>query len=411
MTQQFASVGAGPAGSLISVGDSSSADAFGRLRVSNAANRFDVEFIYDKQPTIIDEVTSGGATAVFDSDARDVLLSIANDTNGTSAALYSYDVPYTPGNSQLIDITGTMNFAELLNGEAFLFLRSTVTGSTVEALYPQANWNIDTVPDINWTKSQIFLMDFQSLKVGRIRFGFVRNGVVVPVHQVFNDNIRGTGYWQSPTLPVYWRVFNDATYTYAEMGYGDTLNGIGLRYRFPVTGNATMKAICASVKSEDGLSIFQLPGFDRSVSNKDTPVTVSTTKIPVLSIRPAATFNSIVNRNAVVPRAVSVVGDNPLRYEILYRPTLTDPSWNAVDATYSCMEYDVAASAVANGIVVGEGYLTTARNALSDVSDILGRTLLSLGRTGTSDILTIAAIRTSTTDSETFCVMKWSELR
>lgn len=400
----------------ISTYDDLSLDAFGRFRVSNSNNRFDVEFIYDKQDDIVDEVTSGGATAVHNANSRDVILNIINANSGTAVALYGYDVPYTPGNSQLINITGTLNNAAIANGSASLFLRSTVSGATVETVYNQADWNINTVPDVNWAYSQILAMDFQSLKVGRIRFGLVRNGVSVLIHQIFNDNIRNTGFWQLPSLPVYWRIYNVdvnqvPTYTYMEMGYGDTLNAIGLRYQIPINANATMRAICASVKSEDGKSIDDLPGFNRAVSRQNTPLAVSTTLIPVLSIRPAATFQGLANHALYIPTGYSILADNPLRYRILYHPTLTNAAWVAVDATHSGMEYDVSATAVAGGVVIDEDYFATNRNSLNVLGGALGREELHLSRDGTQDILTIAAIRTSTNNASTYAALKWKEIR
>jgi len=388
-------------------------DAFGRIRTSGVGNRFDVEFIYNKQADIVDEVTAGSGTATHDTDSRDVTLAVGDAANGSAAGLYSYDVPYTPGNSQLIDITGTLNFAALAEGEPFLFLRSSVTGSTVTTLYPQNEWTDNTQNNINWSYSQILSIDFQSLKVGRIRFFFSRNGVPVLTHRINNDNIRNTGFWQRPSLPAYWRIYNDDTYTYAEMGYGDTTNGVGLMLRFPVNANATMKAICGTVKSEGGLPLFDLPGFQRSANNGVTAKTVSTTLIPILSVRPAATFNSLVNRGLYIPTNYSIQANNDIRFALIFRPTLTNASWTAVDATNSGMEYDVSATALTGGTVEFSDYLAAvAGNSVSNENDgLLGRTLLKLGRTGTSDILTLAAIRTGGTNASVLSSLGWKEIR
>ena len=162
--------------SQVEFGDSASLDAFGRLRVSEPSNRADIEFIYDKQPTLMDEVTAGGGSVAHVANTRDLTLSIGDAVDATEAAMYSYDIPYTPGNSQLIDITGTMDFAEIGGGTAAVFLRSSVSGSVVETVVNQTAWNKNTVSNVDWTKSQIFALDFQSLKVGRIRYGLVRDG-------------------------------------------------------------------------------------------------------------------------------------------------------------------------------------------------------------------------------------------
>ena len=167
-------------------------DAFGRLRTSGTGQRLDVEFIYNKQPEFFDEITSNG-TVTHNTASRDLTLSISNTTAGTHATMRSHPVPYTPGSSQLIDITGVLDLAAIGGGTAQVFLRSSVTGSVVETVVDQANWSEDTVDDVDWTESHIFAMDFQSLKVGTIRFIMVRNGLPVHVHSIHNDNTRDTG--------------------------------------------------------------------------------------------------------------------------------------------------------------------------------------------------------------------------
>lgn len=385
--------------------------AFGQLAVANDGNRADIEFIYDKQPELVDELTSGSGSATHNANARDVVLAVGDVDANDLAALYSYDVPYTPGNGQKIEITGTLDAAGLGTGAAFLFFRSNVTGSVVETAVAQSAWSLNTVSNQDWSKSFIFAPDFQSLKVGTIRFAMVRGGQAVPIHQIDNDNVRATGYWQLPSLPFFWRIYNDATYTYSEMGYGDTSNAIGIRYRMPVNASATMRAICATVKSQGGAGLFDIPGYQRSIDNGTTVKTVSTSLVPVLSIRSAATLNSIANRGLCIPTGYSIAANNPLRYVVLYRPSLTGASWTAVNATYSAVEYDVSASAVSGGIVIDSDYFSTGRNSASKDGGLLGRTLLRLTRTGTSDILTIAAIRTSSSDADTLAALKWKELR
>ena len=395
----------------VTASDDFTIDAFGRARTSQTGQRFDLEFIYNKQPLIVDDITSGSGSNTHNANARDVVM--ANGGTGLSdyAFLYShYDVPYTAGNSQLIDITGTLDNAAIGSGTAQLYLRSTVSGTTTTTTYDQDDWNKNTASTVDWTKSQILMMDFQSLKIGRIRFYLVRNGIPVFIHQITNDNIRATGYWQSPTLPISWTIYNDADNTYMEMGYGDDKNGIGIRYVIAKNASATMRAVCATVKSEGGQPLLDMNGYPFTANNAQTAKTVSTTLIPLLSIQMASTFNSLTNRGLAIPMDFDISTNNPIRYEILYRPTLTGPSWSAVGAN-SFMNYDVTASAVTGGVVVDSGYVSTAKNLNTSLSGLLGRTIMSLGRTATSDILTIAAIRTSGTDATVLSALKWKEIR
>lgn len=392
--------------------DSMSLDAFGRQRISNTGQRFDVEFTYDKQTLIIDEVTVGGATATHNSDGRDVTLAIGGTDANRSALLSGhYHVPYTPGNSQLIDITGTLDYAGIGGGICQVFLRDGITGTlhTVN----QDSWGLDNAADVDWSHSQIFSIDFQSLRIGRIRFNLVRDGLAVTVHQIVNDNLRSRGYWQMPGLPPYWRIYNEGDYTVSEIGYGDTANGVGFRYLVPADADASMLAVCATVKSEGGANLFDMPGFPFSapVGAPQPGKTVSNTLIPLLSIRPALTFNSLVNRSLIIPLRVSVfTSAQPIFFAVYLNPTLTNATFaNAI--TGSAVEYDIAATALTGGTQINGDFV--AANNRGGVERIDLRVPLSLNIAGTvGDILTIAAYRATNVDaSGTHAEINWKEIR
>jgi hypothetical protein len=224
------------------------------------------------------------------------------------------------------------------------------------------------------------------------------------VHEIVNDNLRDSGYWQYPSLPPYWILYNDGTNTIYEIGYGDELNGIGFRYVYDGTeAGAKAIAICETVKSEGGVALADLPGFPFTVYNLPTaPVAVTSTTDykPILSIRPAATFNSLANGAVYIPQLFELSTDNPVFYKIVYRPTLTGASWAAVDAIpYTGLELDVAATALSGGYEIKAGALTSGRNSQVTLGGILGRVILALGYSGTSDILTIAAVKTTSTNA------------
>lgn len=397
--------------------DSPSVDAFGRWRVSDTGDRFNTEFIYDQQPDIIDYVNGGSGSIFFDTDARHLELTNGDVDADSRSELLSYDIPYTPGQSQLIDITGVITNAA--TGTASIFLRSNTTGFTVETVVEQQDWdNAAEMTDVDWTKSQIFVMDFQSLKVGRIRYGLNRGGVFVPAHELVNDNTLTSGFWKLPSLPLSWRVYNDtsAGQTYLEIGYGDSENAIGFRYAVDITAAATLTAICGTVKSEGGLDLFDLPGFKRSIDMGVTATTVSTTLIPLISIRSKTTAlaNSVTNRSLTIPESFSISTDNPVKLVIYQNNTLTGASWVDVDSTQSAMEYDVTASAIVGGYEVYSEYISVVKNTAGGSSGLAGRSLIWNRRTGNeaiSGIFTIAAVRSGTTDADCLVSIDWKEIR
>jgi hypothetical protein len=392
----------------IKFGDSQSLDGFGNARVSETRQRLDVEFLYTKQHDFFDEITNNG-TVTLNSDPRDITLSLSSAADGDHATMRSHPVPYTPGNSQLIEGTATLDNADIGTGTAQVFLRSNVTGSVVETVIDQSSWTAAT-SGVDWATSQIFRIDFQSLKVGRIRFALIRGGVPVQVATIENDNAVATGYWQMASLQVCFRLYCDDTYTYAEFAYGDANNAVGFRYRLSATTSATMRAICCTVKSEGGQNLRDMHGLPRSADNGVASVTASTSLVPILSIRPRSTFQSRPNLSIALPKAIEIATDNPVRIALLHNAVLTDPVWTDVDTDESAVEYDVSATAVSNGHRVYSTYVATARNKPATGQGLLGKTVLWDRQGSETGILTVAGVRTGITDAEVFASLQWEEI-
>lgn len=386
-------------------------DAFQRLRVSDTDQRFDGEFKYDKAPLLFDDISVTGTTT-FNANTRDVTLATASTSAAVSAGLRQHFAnPYTPGNSQFIAITGVLNGANLA-GRAEVFLRTSVTGSVVEEVIPQSSWLTNTT-GLNWQYSQIFLLDFQSLKVGRIRFGLDMGGIAYKVAEITNDNEKASGFWQIADQPVYWRQYNTASYTYTEIGYGDEANAIGFRFRTD-TPNATqtMKAICATVKSEGGGDLHEIAGTKFAASNGVTARTVSTTYVPVLSIQLKATLNTYPVKGMVFPDSFSISNDNAIYYELRVNPTLTGAAFASVSAD-SITNYDVTATAVTGGRVIFADYSAPAAAGVksSATKGILDKIPLAVSALGVGDILSICVKRNTTTNSAVQCSLNWAEVR
>jgi len=389
--------------------DNPTLDAFSRLRVSNTGQRFDCEFIYDKQPSLFEENLSWGSTCVHNSDSRDVTLAIANAVDWTYGYLCQRrHNPYTPGNSQLIDITGTLNESDIAWGTCEIFHKNGIDSS--ETVYLQSAWSENVVADVDFAKSQIFMIDFQSLKIWRVRFFLNRWGAIVTVHEITNDNIRLWGYRQYPQLPLCYRIYNTATETITEIGYFDDDNWVGFRYRVPVNATAKMRCICSTVKSEGGQDLFDIPWFNFIADTGIVEKTVSSTMIPIMSIRPKTTFNSIANRSITIPTALTVQSDNPVQYKLLINATLTGASWADVN-TNSATEYDTSATVVSGGSYVEWDYIATWKNIITSLAWLLWRGLLSYSDAWNQTTLTLVAIKTGWTDAEVLANIKFKEIR
>lgn len=385
---------------------------FGIMLTGEPRNRADVEFTFDKQPLIVDEVTAGSGVATHSADSRDVELAVGDAVNGSSCSLSTYPIPYTPGNGQIMEITGTLNGAGLANGEVFIVLRSRVTGELVDTEYPQDEWTENTLQDVDWSTSQIFTLDFQSLKVGTLRSGLNRSSVPVEGHRINNDNVRATGYWQQPTLPMFWRVYNDATYSYTEVGFGDANNGIFYRFRAPVSASHTARAICGTVKSEAGERLFDLPGFPSTAYNAaGTTLAVSTTLVPLVSIRAKSTFKGVPNLSLAIPQSFSVSTDQPIILVLVAGGTLTGSTWDDVDANNSQLEQNTTATAITGGMELGSFKVGAGRNSDISLSNIAQRAPIWDRQGSETGIYSICAIRDGAADAAASATVNQLEIR
>lgn len=404
----------------VSVGDSPSVDAFSRLRVSSPYAQFAAFNEYKINPFNWVTATSGTGTATHSTSTKFVTLATGGTASGARAVMQSRAyLRYTPGKSLFVAMTFLMGakpgancskragyfddsngiFLDYTSAGTRVVLRSSVGGSVVDTAYAQSSWNIDKLDGtgtsgitLDLSKGQILWMDFQFLGMGRVRFGFDINGVLVPVHELNHANITATQpYMATANLPVRFEIINTGTAAQSE----------------------TMGAFCAKVDSEGG---FDLNGIQYSASNGVTGVGLTTTLKPLVSIRPGPTFNGITNRGWVVPMGADLYVDNTtsvlVYYQIIWNATLTGSSWAAVN-TNAMGQYDVSATAVSlgSGAVIEEGVFPSSSNTNKlgyQFNDIFSsRPLVNSFDGTTPDTLTIAARVVSGTATAAYGSFTW----
>jgi hypothetical protein len=404
----------------VTQGDEASVDAFERLRVSNPSESlFDSQFRFGgfefQWQTYTGSVPGGTVTYVSHESA--MRLSVPT-VEGASVIRQSYEyLPYQPGRSQLITMTGTLGaakenlrtrigyfddqdgvFFQVRGGEMEVVLRSSslTSGSVVEAVIPQSQWNMDRLDGtglskvtIDPAKAQIFVMDLQWLGVGRVRMGMSIDGKVVYGHAFNNANLHPSTYMRTGGLPVRYEIAN----------VGAT------------SSPSSITQICSSVISEGGFS----PG--RYISRADgrgTATVNASTRRPILSIRPAPTVNGYVNRIHIHVEGVDAVSlDAGFTYlEVVYGGVLTGASW--VPATGSgsvaaAVEKDLSATVITGGTTVAVGYISgpTARTIAEDLGVQLPFTVDILG----NPAHTFSLVATSFTGAQTLSgTFRWKEI-
>lgn len=345
--------------SKIQFQDGPQLDAFARLRVSEPANQFDSQMQYDLQPLLWETITTGsGSVTHLPAEAAGRMRCTTASGDRVIRQTFRY-MRYRPGKSQMILMTGVMGakkagvvqrigyydndngvFFEQDENSLYVVVRTKTSGSVVNTRISQDVWNLDKLDGtggsthtIDMSKANIFFMDFEWLGVGRVRFGFVINGIPVYCHQVLNANNTEHVYMATANLPLRYELHN-------------------------VAGTASqtdMLQICSTVASEGGEPITS--GIMRGVGNGSTTINV-TTRRALVTIRPKLLFSSMANRSLILPENFNlyVDGTNDIYWEVVRGGTLGgSPVFNSV-ADNSAVEFDVAGTTVTGGEVIATGY-------------------------------------------------------
>jgi hypothetical protein len=394
-------------------------DFAGQLEVVEPTILFDVSHEYDKQPLLIEETTVGtGNVATFDSNERLVKMTLGGTATGSVTRQSRQYIRYQPGRTASAQFTGIMGaatanvtqrigmfdddngmFFEQTSSEKRVVIRNSSSGSVVDTAVAQASWNVDTLDGtgasgitIDWTKNQVFVIDYLWLGTAAVAFGFILDGAPVWCHIAPQSNINTTSFTQTGVLPVRYQIVNDTAAAAAEM-----------------------KMICAAVKSKGGVENERALPFSAATGTAGR--SIGTTLAPVIGIRHKDTFNSIVNRGITIPYGVNITTeDQGIRWAVVYDPdTITGASWVSADAD-SHMEYDISATAFTGGIEILSGFILVGNgnNDIGNLSNVINSRLpLGLDAAGaTGSGIALYVVAESFTGSATVrAAMEWGELR
>jgi hypothetical protein len=411
-------------------------DAFARLRVSNPVTILDIRFpgqatgnnLFQMNYLQISEAASGTYFGIYGNSKLTV--------NASGAGYYisqsrNYCV-YQPGKSLLFIASGVLdplnnNYTTRIgyfdnvvpltiplivrNGLYFEYSGGVcsvnIKNNTVTQIF-QSDWNIDKLNGtgvsgltLDFSKTQLFVIDMEWLGVGRVRFGFYAYGKIQYCHQITNINILTEPYTNSINLPICYSIHNSSA------GGGSSNN---------------FKQICSTVISEGGYAPLGRP-FSISTGSPTSVQIAANVEEPILFLRGDVSNNNYYHQN-IIPTGLSMIcsATNDL---ILYKLEYflagtyagTQPTWTNVNNNYSVAQYAPNLATGynnTNAITLDQGYFYgRGTNTFSSLGDVFTSQVLQVTSNiiNQSDILVLTATFVSSSGStNVFGTLSWQEL-
>jgi len=257
------------------------------------------------------------------------------------------------------DVNGSGVYFQLsADGIAYVGIRNFVSGTQVDTLVDQANWNFDTMDgsgaskdDIDFTLPQVYVFEVE-MASSRIRLGFNVNGGVVWAHQFVNYNVTDESQLFSYNLPIRAELQNSAT--------GTDIQGAAEMHLYSLSGEA-----CGNLNASDyGLTSNPLNFSANTPDTSSVSINSAGEHKSIISVR----LKTIYNRGLIWPKQLGIDNENgsALLWRLILNPIFTgDPHiWNSV-ADLSIAEYSLEGPDITigtNTVVLSSGYISSQYN-------------------------------------------------
>lgn len=405
--------------------------AFNRLRTANARLLGEYRYMYGSGTSVevVDKLVGSG-TMVKDQPRNCYLARVGTDSGAVAIRQTRQYHPYIAGTSNIGMLTFTMGAAKSglqqsvgmfddLNG--FIFrMNGTVAELVIRKngvdaeVVTQSNWNGDRLDGsmnrfntsgvtADWTKSQILVIDYQWLGIGKVRIGFVNGDNIVPVHTFYHANKVTEVYTNQPSLPCRWEIKNTGT----------------------TASQSELMVICAAVYCEGS---DNETGFSRSISTDGTTINVTAANAAngkgILAVRLKNVLEGKPCHALARLKNLSIYTTNDINYKVVIlsgmsaianAPTWTDtpgygwceyikdftlsPTWNSTE-DYQVLIDDFAIGTVGNSSTSFSPSMVDNRSSMItqnyDATD--------------SQILAVIAYRISA-DATVKASLSWMEIR
>lgn len=384
-------------GQLLQSGpDSGTVDAFGRQRVSSPFLLFESTLRFDKGTDIWNETVSGSASSTHLTNESSVAMTVT--ASGDSVMRRTKRrLPYQPGKSMnvLQSFVGTPLTSGIVQ-EVGLFsdrdgillrasgttvqfaIRSYTTGGVQETVVNQADWNINTYPDLNFGKAHIFAADLEWLGVGRVRTGFVVDGEYFYCHEFNHANIVDRVYMSTAVLPLTYRIAATAA------------------------ASGTMKHVCSTVASEAG---YEPSGPIYAITPSIGSIPNASGERVVAGIRMASGRTD----NVIIPAKIDLATEDAtiIQWRLRKNPTANGFTWASADNGRGNVETTTSGTIVSGGTIIDSGLFSSAGSVDVSLSAGLASSLgTNLNSTSEELFLTV----TSSGNAKATGLLGWREV-
>jgi hypothetical protein len=392
-------------------------DAFGNTQVITNQLIDEHTFLYGANNQKYYDViqTSGSITA--DVPKSMVKLSV-NDQSGSLAQRTStIYYPYSPGEGTYTIFslgsgdegkTGVVRRWGLyddyngvyfqLSGSLFsVNVVSSTSGTEEITTIPRTSFNGTRLQDANvdpfvidFSKINLFWIDFQWLGSGRVRFGVIEpNGARTIIHTIENANSKTGPYMQAGTLPLRFEIFNETA----------------------TASTSEFKLICISVMKQSFQnkyigSVYTNIAFQQSVSGSGYS--------HLLSARPKTQIGGRINRSIALPESMQVnVNGDPVEIVLMQNTTLVGADFGDSPNPISGfdIETDNSVTISNSGSFFGRNFFGPGVSKQDFEDNILNGLRLHPNGT-TQPIFTLAAKCPNPSGSATVdVIIKWREIK
>lgn len=364
---------------------------------------------YDDLFTVA-EVSGGVSTYVHTESSQVLSVTGASGSRVTRTTnRYHY---YLPGSSNFINMTTACGdtgkvgnkrrwgafddkdgvFFELDGTTMYVVIRSSTTGTVVDTRVAQSNWNTDTVDGTGWsshtldiTKINVWWIDYQWLGAGRVRFGiFEPNGSRLVCHEFQNAGANTLPYMRSGTLPLRTENVNTSA-----------------------TGaSSELREVCMAIYTEGTFDDYT---FWRNSDLENLGKLVSSTEIPILSVRSKTTINGDHNPIQSYPETLTIYTTQPIAITLYQDSTLSGSTWTLTGA--GSLDADIGATSSSGGRRFNTWYLDAGSHNINltplfEVNDEAIQCRVS----GVAEVWTFSAKRLTASDATVSINLGYREL-